>query len=231
MKKNNYFKEKIQIMRNPFISITLAFIALCMTIDVAAQSNKTSVSVGIGQFFNNKISGSYSFTFLKTSSTQQTSQFTPVFAIKLEKRFWKNVSLGLEYNSLTAKSERANQISGAPFVATTSQEKVDTKISGISANLKYFVYSNTALDAYIGTNLGFLNATENVDKILTIVNSNPLEQQSSQFTQRTITALLKANLGVRYFVTKKWNIYGEIGATRVYHLDGAAFQGGVIYRF
>jgi hypothetical protein len=61
-------------MRKPFISITFAFIALCMTIHVEAQNNKTSVSVGVGQFFNNRISGSYSNTLFRKSNTQHTIQ-------------------------------------------------------------------------------------------------------------------------------------------------------------
>jgi Outer membrane protein beta-barrel domain len=218
-------------MRNPFISIAFAFIALCTTIHVEAQNNKTSVSVGMGQFFNNRISGSYSNTLFRKSNTQQTSQFTPVVAIKWERRFLKYFSVGLDYNRLTAKSEQTNQTSGLFFSpATTSQEKIDAKISGISFNLKGFVYSNTAFDAYIGTNLGLLTTTESIDKLLISVD-DPVQQVSSQETIKSITALLEANLGVRYFVTKNVGIYGEIGATRVYHLRGASYQGGVIYRF
>jgi hypothetical protein len=171
-------------MRNTFFMITLAVNALCTTTSLVAQNYKTSVSVGMGQFFNNKISGSYSFTLFTASHTQQTSQFTPIVAVKLERRFWKYMSVGLDYNYLTAKSERATQTSGFLFsTLTTSQEKLDATISGISVNLKGFVYSNTTFDAYIGTNLGLLTATESIDKLL-INADNPVEQQSSQFTQK-----------------------------------------------
>jgi hypothetical protein len=217
-------------MRNLLINITLMFIALCTSTDVAAQNNKTSVSVGVGQFFNNKISGSFVFKFFGTTRTQQTSQFTPVVAIKLEKQFWKRLSLGLDYNRLTAKSERAIQTSGFFILTTQSKEKIDAKISGFSVNSKYFIYSNTALDAYIGANIGFLTANENIDEVLTR-SDNPTQEISSQLKRKTSTSLLEANLGVRYFVTNKWNIYGEIGVMQVYNLGGASFQGGVIYRF
>jgi hypothetical protein len=217
-------------MRKIFILIAFMFLTSYTTINVVAQNNTRFVSIGVGQFFNSTLSGSYSFTFLNTSKTQKTSQFTPIFALAFEKRFFKHLSIGAEYNRLTAKSVRTNQTSGLLQLSTQSTEKVDATLSGIALNLKGFVYSNAAFDAYITAKLGILNVAENVDKTF-ISSDNPTQSIITQETPQSLTVLLTANVGARYFITKNVGIYGEIGATYLYRLSGAAFQGGVIYSF
>jgi hypothetical protein len=218
-------------MRKSFIIIVFAFTAIFTTTNVVAQNGKTSVSIGQGQFFNSTISERYSETFLTTTNVQQTTEFTPILAIKLERRVLKHFSIGLNYNTLSARSERTTESSGFLFWSgTKSHEKIDAKISGGSVDIKGFVYSNTAFQAYIGTNVGLLSTTESIDKQL-INADNIVEQKFSQTTESSTTALLGINLGARYFVTPNVGLYGEIGATSVYGLGGTSFQGGVICRF
>jgi hypothetical protein len=218
-------------MRKSFIIIVFAFIAIFSTTNVVAQKNGLSVSVGAGQFFDNTLSSSYSTNFISTTATQQTSQFTPMVAVKLEGRVSKRFSLGLNYNTLTAQSEFNNQSNGFLFWSgVNSIEKVDAKFSGFSGSIKGFVYVKPTFEAYIGTSVGILSTTES--KEIQVAGNNPTDAPRIRFeSTKDITALLEASVGMRYFVNKNVGIYAEIGATRVYAVAGKSFQGGVIYRF
>jgi hypothetical protein len=221
-------------MRSSFIIIAFAFIALFVSTNLVAQNGRTSVSIGSGQFANPTLSATSTSSFFVTSTTKQTSQFTPTLTLKLERRVLKNSSIGLIYSSLSVKSERTINSGALRLLfllpATTTHQTVDAKISGLTLNLKRFLYSDASFQAYAGASVGVLSSKEKI----TETEPNPRnlsEQVKSQSVQNNVAILAEINVGARYFVTENVGVYGEIGRTSVYGLGGMSGQAGVICRF
>jgi hypothetical protein len=221
-------------MRNSIIIIAFAFIAIFTTTNVAAQNGKTSVSVSTGQFFQSSLTGTSSTSFFSTSTTQRTSQFTPMLSVKLERQLGKYFSIGLNYNKLSASTQETTNTSGFflifPINSTTTQQNIDSKMSGFALNLKGIVYSNDLFQAYVGTAFGGLAVTETIDKTV-VKGNNTVEQIQNDAIEHNVTTLVELNVGARVFVSKNVGFYGEIGTTNVYGLGGASGQVGVLCRF
>jgi hypothetical protein len=220
-------------MRNLFIINILFFASFFNATGLVAQNNKTSVSIGQGKFFNPTISGTSKFSFIVSSTTEKTTQFSPVTTLKLERRFLKHFSFGLNYNTLSAQSERVTN-TGAFLLffapPTVSTEKISSKISGISGNLKGFVYNDKVFQVYVQTGLGLLKNTETIDEVL--ANANNLDEQKiSQRVENNIAMMAEINVGVRIFIISNVGIYGEIGRTSISGMGGTSSQLGVICRF
>jgi hypothetical protein len=220
-------------MRNSFIITAFAVILLCVSTNLVAQNDRTSVSIGSGQFFNSSISTTSKSSFFVTSTTQQTSQFTPTLSLKLERRLLKNSSIGLTYNSLSVKSQRTTNSGALRLLfllpATTTHETLESKISGVSVNLKRFLYTDASFQAYIGASVGVLKNKELITKTGTTTSTIP--EQTTQSVQNNVTVSADITIGARYFVAPNVGVYGEISRTSVYGMGGMSGQAGVICRF
>jgi hypothetical protein len=222
-------------MRKSIIIIALAFIAIFMSSNLVAQNGKTSVSIGAGQFFNNKLSSTSSSTFLGTSKTTQTSQFTPMLSVKLERQLGKRFSIGLDYSRLSASTEMVTNNSGFTFLfssssPTTTRENIESKISGVTLNLKGILYADSTFQAYAGLGFGGLKTINNINSTTFGANTST-GRNAEQKSENSATVLLELNIGMRYFVTQSVGFYVEAGLTEVNGVGGAAGQVGAIYRF
>ena len=152
-------------------------------------------------------------------------------SIKAEHQLGKHFSIGLGYSKLTASTEQNRTSTGFLFFTSTeTNEKIESEISGLSLDMKVIVYSNDALQAYVGTALGILKSINDIDK--TVINrENRAAPITSRTTENSVTGLTQLNVGTRYFVTKDVGFYGEIGLTAVNGVKGASGQAGVICRF
>jgi Outer membrane protein beta-barrel domain len=222
-------------MRNSIIIIALAFIAIFTTTNVVAQNGKTSVSIGAGQFFNNELSTTSTASFFGTSTTRQTSRFSPMASVKVERRLGKYFSIGLDYSKLSASTEEVTNSSGFSFLfssvgPSTKTDKIESKISGTTLNLKGVAYSDSSFHAYIGLGFGGLKTVNDINST-TIGDNSSRENFSERKTENSVTVLAELNVGLRYFVTKNVGLYGELGLTTVNGVSGAAGQVGAICRF
>jgi hypothetical protein len=205
---------------------------------LAQEANvNTSVSISGGQFFQNPISGSVSNSLLSSSTTKQTSKFTPHIALKIEQRLFKYFSIGLSLHSFSAISERTIENNG--FLNFTSSglpqtqpqpptlQKVKSGFGGVSFNVKGFFYANPQYDVYAGASVGVL---QNNEDIKTLNPSAALGIPAFQSLTET-TGLLDINIGMRYFMANNLGIYGEIGSSKIHIISGITGQVGAIYRF
>ena len=221
-------------MRNSIIIITLAFTAIFTTTNVVAQNGKTTASIGAGKFFNGTLSSTSTSSFFGTSTTTQTSQFTPLLSVKLERQFGKRLCMGLGYNALSASTEKVTNTSGSNFIfssgPSTTREKIDSKISGLTFNLKGILYTDSTFQGYIGLGFGGLKTINNINGITTGANTSTGIKAELK-AERDMTFFTDLTVGMRYFVAKNVGFYAEIGSTSVNSLSGAAGQVGVMYRF
>ncbi len=222
-------------MRNTIFFNVLIFTALLFSSNLMAQGNKTTVSISSGQFFKNPISGSSSSSFLGSGSISQTSKFTPHIALRVERRLLKTISIGLTFNSMSAQSDRkinngSFQIfTGNSFTTVNNEtnERVNSKMSGMSFNLKVFLHSSEDFEVYINGGLGVLQNNENI----VILNSTGNGFSNGLSNPTDVVGLLELGLGMRYFLANNLGIYGEIGTAKIQFISGAVGQLGVIYRF
>jgi hypothetical protein len=221
-------------MRNTIFFNVLIFIGLLFSSNLMAQGNKTTVSISSGQFFKNPISGSSS-SVLGSGSTTQTSKFTPHIALRVERRLLKTISIGLTFNSMSAESDRTiNNGSFQIFTGTTfttvnneTNERVSSKMNGMSFNLKVFLHSSEDFEVYINGGLGVLSNKENI----VIVNSTGNGRTNVISNPTDAVGLMELGLGMRYFLANNLGVYGEINTAKIQITSGGVGQLGVIYRF
>jgi hypothetical protein len=205
--------------------------------NLMAQLGSTSVSISGGQFFKNPISfdntsSVSSFGGFSSGGTKQTSKFTPHIALKVERRFGKHFSLGVDFHSTTMQSERTIDNSFPNFNGTTTttvvnivKQKISSKLGGMALNIKGFLFTNEEADLYVGATAGFFNNNEDIETVSgNTTNSFVTDSNGSG-------GLLELNLGFRYFLPNNLGFYGEVGNVKIQSLNGLFGQVGVIYRF
>jgi hypothetical protein len=222
-------------MRNTSILNTLILTICLFSSDLMAQLGKTTLSLGGGQFLKKTLSEKTSpiVSFGGRAVTQTTTTFTPHFALILERRIQKTLSIGGGFHYLTAQSASVTTNtpiggggSGTPFI---SQEDIQSTMGGISFTPKLFFYSDSDFDVYAGLGLGFLmsSTTRSVSNVIGGINQvNIIESGNGQ-----IRGLLDVNIGGRCFFTENLGFYGEVGFVSLYLRKAMAGQAGIIYRF
>jgi hypothetical protein len=224
------------MIKSLHFSAFLLFFSLFSS-NLMAQLGSTSVSISGGQFFKNPISfdntsPASSFGGFSSGGTKQISKLTPHIALKVERRFGKYVSLGVDFHSTTMQSERTitnffPNFNGTTTTTTTNivQQKVSSKLGGMALNIKGFLFTNAESDIYVGATAGFFNNNEDIE-IISGNTTNTFVTDSND-----TNGLLELNLGFRYFLPNNLGIYGEIGNVKIQAVKGFSGQVGVIYRF
>jgi hypothetical protein len=200
--------------------------------NLMAQLGNTTLSISGGQFFTNPIRVASSGSIFSSGKTSQTSKFTPHIAFKVERRFGKYFSLGLNIHSISEELERTIDngsfqfFNGTTFttVSNITNQRVSSKLGGMALNIKGFIYSNAEADLYVGAGIGILSNRENIETI----NTNT----ANAFTDSNNTSgIAELNVGLRYFLANNLGFYAEIGTVKLQLVNGIAGQVGVIYRF
>jgi hypothetical protein len=219
-------------MRKSINIIVLAFVASFTTTNVVAQNGETSVSIGAGRFFSGELTSSSTTSFFGTSTTTQTSKFAPMLSVKLERQFGKRLCLGVGYSALSASTDKVTNSSGFTLIfatgPSTTREKIESKISGLTFNLKGILYADSAFQGYVG--FGGLKTLDNISSTTSGANT-ATGLSAEQKTEQSATAFIDLNVGMRYFIAKNVGLYVEIGSTSANNLSGVAGQVGIICRF
>jgi hypothetical protein len=214
------------IFFNAFFCLFLLF-----STNLMAQLGSTSVSISGGQFFKNPITVASSNSVFSTGKTSQISKFAPHIALKVERKFGKYFSLGLNLHSTSEELERTIDNSFPIFNGSTTttvtnitNQKISSKLGGIALNIKGFIFYNEEADLYIGAGVGILNSSQNVETINSTTANTIIDDNST-------AGIAELNVGFRYFLANNLGFYAEIGTVKLQIVNGFAGQVGVIYRF
>jgi hypothetical protein len=221
-------------MRNSHFFKALIGVLLLFSSHLMAQK-RTTVSISGGQFLKNPATNTVSGSLFSNSETQQTSLFAPQITFRVEYRVLKQLSVGLGYHSISSVGERTTTNrdffifnGGTPNAPVITKQKVNSKMGGISLDLKGFLYATPTVDIYADLAFGLLANNESTE----LINSTGPTSQAFFFnSSNPLVNMFNFNLGVRYFAAADLAIFGEIGTARVGINSGALGQIGAIFRF
>jgi hypothetical protein len=222
-------------MRNSHFFKSLIGALLLFSSHLMAQK-RTTVSISGGQFLKNPATNTVSGSLFSNSETEQTSLFAPQITFRIEYRVLKQLSVGLGYHSISSVGERTTtnrdffifNNGGTPNPPIITKQKVNSKMGGISLDLKGFLYATPMVDIYADLAVGLLANDESTELINTTGNANNAFSFNSS---NPLVNMFNFNLGMRYFAAADLAIFGEIGTARVGINSGALAQIGAIFRF
>ncbi|MDZ7878018.1 MAG: hypothetical protein U5L45_10120 [Saprospiraceae bacterium] len=217
-------------MRNPIIRNAFLIIICFFSNKVLAQSHKTTLSLGRGQFFRKVFfEKTDPTTFGGNTSSEATTVFTPHIALRLERRSSRfSIGGGIDY--LTSQSTKVNtQFFVGSTSPTQNQEDNDVKMRGISVNSKMFFYSDSDFDVYGGLGFGLLLTTTTRSFSSLVGGTRQITNTHSGSSD--LNYLFQMNIGGRCFFTENIGVYGEVGYVALDSIQGIAGQAGIIYLF
>jgi hypothetical protein len=184
-----------------------------------AQENYTSLSVGLGQFLRNPVSGSVNYTFFSNKDISQVSRFSPQLSLNLETFISKKWTLGLQLQYVKAESERDTRTTGSIFGNSRFIENVTSNAIGGELNFKYFYYQKDEYSLYMVGQAGVFLAVEK-------------STTSGAITISTVSTWLSLNAGtgIRYFFNNKLGMFGELSYRRLGPPHSLHFNAGLIFK-
>ena len=184
-----------------------------------AQKDYTSLSFGVGQFFNSPVSGNVNYTIFSRREISQTSRFGPQFSLGIEGFFAKKWSLGLQFLYASAQSDRETRITGSIFGNSRVIEKVSSRAGGGEFNIKYFFYEKEELSIYVTGSLGGLVALETGTTA-----GGALRNYADYWLS------LNGGIGARYFPSEQFGAFAELNYKRLGPPHGIHFNCGLILK-
>jgi hypothetical protein len=188
------------------------------------ESKDVSISLGIGQFISNPVSGrSTTHDFYGSYFVRQSSRFSPQLSLNVEANLDKRFQIGIQlhYLALVRFDRKSNE--KYPFPSDSAKrEQGRARVFGFDFNMKYFLYIKNKTSVYINGSAGLLIVQENV--------SDPAGVWKP-YSDTRLWLLCHLGTGIQYFPHENYGFFAELGYKRLGPPRGLQLSSGVIARF